>query len=346
MLETILFDHDDLDAAGCKIIFSIAHSHKSEGDDYKIIHCSNNNVDEIVRKNLEADDIDENTEIFFSDICASREVMEHIVSKFKTVKVWDHHRTNFFITHIIPDAVIVPENSMGILESGTSLIYQHYAKLSTDDPKLPYAKYFNDSNSILPKLVDTIRSYDTFEFKETNNLDAKKLQLLFYMLGMKRFCNRYIDIIMSDEHHDELFTDNDKDFIDARLENEQRIIDSINKTHVYDVSIRGYNAAFIMSTGGASISELGYQFLNKYPEYDVLIGYSFYLDGGAYSFRCIRDDIDAGKTIGGPIGGGGHPKAAGAPIPKEIKDQIASILLSNIDSNYQINNIDFDTLNT
>lgn len=335
MLKEVLLDHNDLDGAGCRIVFTIANMDKIEGKDFIIVNCSNNNVDDKTREVLQREDVDPNeTTICFSDISGSRDVLEEIKEAGYKIMIWDHHRTNFFATWIIPDAIIKPENEMGKMESGTSLIFQYYAKLFTDslDHKL---KYFN--KKLFVDLVDNIRSYDTFEFKETNNINAKKLNLLFFMLGIERFCKRYIERILSKENdNDELFTANDNEFIDARLENEQRIIDSINKDHVYDVSIKGYKAAFLLSTGGANISEVSYQFLQKYPEYDLIIGFSFYLDGAAYSFRCTREDLDLGKTIALPIGGGGHPKASGAPIPKDILDQISNILLRNIDSNYVI----------
>lgn len=339
MLKEVLIDHNDLDGAGCRIVFSIANMDKVNGEDFIIVNCSNNNVDDKVKEVIQRDDVNPNeTSIYFSDITAGREVLEELKEAGYKMMIWDHHRTNFFATWVIPDAIIIPENDMGKLESGTSLIFQYYAKefVDTLDSK---SKYFD--KKLFVDLVENIRSYDTYEFKETDNLDAKKLNLLFFMLGIERFCKRYIKRILSEDNNDDLFTDSDNEFIDARLENEERIIESIGKDHVYDVSIKGYKAAFIVSTGGANISEVSYQFLKKYPEYDIMIGYSFYLDGGAYSFRCTRDDIDLGKDIAYPIGGGGHPKASGAPIPEAIKDQIVNILLGNIDPNYEIGNNDF-----
>lgn len=367
MLKTILFDHDDLDAAGCRIVFQVAHSHLKEGEEYEVIHCSNVAVDNIVTKTIDREDIDENTVIYFADICASRDVMETVAKKFKTVKVFDHHRTNFFVTWVIPDAVIVPENTMGVLESGTSLLFQHFCEIAANNPYDPRSLYFMDNASLkkaidhsvkhgygttetmmekykdgidsfqlFNELVADIRSYDTYEWKESNNITAKKLQTLFFLLGMNRFCQRYIKRIQISGTGSNIISDNDLEFIDAKLESEKRVIDSIGVDDVYDVSIKGLKSAFILSSAGANISELASQFLTKHPEFDFFIGFNFY-KGGEYSFRTTRDDLDLGATIAQPIGGGGHPKASGAPIPLEVRAQIIDLLMGNIDPEFTVN---------
>lgn len=366
MLKIVLFDHDDLDAAGCRIVFELAYHCLQKDVDYTIVHCSNNNVDELVIGMIDNDNVDENTEIFFTDICASREVLETLVSKFKNVMIWDHHRTNFFATWIIPEAVIIPENSMGMLESGTSLLFKHFSEIAEVDFTDPRSLYFIDSKDLvqyiqsskyrsdivipakmievakyennfkmISSLVDNIRSYDTYEWKDTNNLTAKKLQTLFFLLGMDRFCNRYVNKFLNNNSGD-LISESDMDFVDSKLEYEQKVIDSIGMDNIYDVSIKGLRSAFILNSAGANISEVAYQFLTNHPEFDMFLGFSF-ARGGEYSFRCTRDDLNLGEIIAAPIGGGGHPKASGAPIPDEIKDQVIRILLSGVDSEFYMN---------
>lgn len=337
MLKKVLFDHDDLDAAGCRILFSIANWNLKVPTDYIIVNCSNNNVDKLVQETTSINAVTADTEIWFSDICPSREVLEDIVSRFKTVKILDHHRTNFYATWVLPTAVIVPENALGMLESGTSLMFQHFTKEAIDNPGNEDLKFFRSDSgcgnfTLLAELSDTIRSYDTYEWKETNNIAAKQLQTLFFLLGMDRFCKRYVDRVMKGTLPN-LIGDNDMDFVESKLEYEQKIIDSVGVDDIYDVSIRGLRAAFILSSAGANISEISHQFLNKHKEFDMFIGFSF-AKGGEYSFRCIRDDLDIGADIASVIGGGGHPKASGAPIPEEIRDQIIDLLMKGIDPEF------------
>ena len=53
-------------------------------------------------------------------------------------------------------------------------------------------------------------------------------------------------------------------------------------------------------------------------------------NGLSFSFRCTRDDIDLGKNISAPIGGGGHPKAAGAPISTDFKNMIVEMISTEL----------------
>lgn len=361
MLKTILFTHDDLDGAGCRIVYELAHQHLQKNSDYMVLNCTNSGIDQDVMKTLESGIVDKDTKICFADIVANRDTLEYIVKNFSMPKIWDHHRTNFFATWVVPDAVIVPENELGVMQSGTSLIYQHYSSLAAEDPTDPRAKYFSDKYHPVDKadlakkmtsrniytlrqrlenrmkffaqFVDSVRSYDTYEWKETNNITAKKLQILFILLGMERFCTTYIDrIVNMDEKiltNKDIIIADDMKFVDAKLENEQRIIDSITPDDVYHIEVRGLKTAFALGGFGVNGSELAYQFLTKYPEFDMFASFNLW-KGGEFSFRCIRDDLDIGTNIALPIGGGGHPKASGAPLPEEIREEIVNMLIDHL----------------
>lgn len=338
MFKTILFTHDDLDGAGCRIIFELAHQHLEKGIEYDVINCSNSGIDKDVMRVLGEGNIDKTTEICFGDIVASRETLEYIVNNFSMPRIWDHHRTNFFATWVVPDATIIPENELGIMQSGTSLMYQHYCmEAIVSNNKLDIFAGKDGSPEFLSSLVDAIRSYDTYEWKTTNNIDAKKIQVLFSLLGMERFCTEYIGLI-SDIHtdidYDGLIDYKDMRFIDAKLEREQRIIDSITPDDVYHIDVRGLNTAFALGSLGVNGSELSHQFLTKYPEFDMFVTFDFW-GNGSFSFRTVKDELDIGKDIALPIGGGGHAKAAGAPIPDEIRDQIIDILLNHMNKETQ-----------
>lgn len=336
MIKKILFTHVDLDGAGCKILFTLANDPSKLGNDYLVINCENTNVDLLVEKTINENNVDANTLIYFADICASREILEMLKDSGFIVRIYDHHRTNFFATHIFDNAVIVPENELGVPECGTSLLFKAFCNNEiTSEPMNHYMieTYFN--SSLIEEFVEKVRLWDTYQWKDTNDIDARKLQILFTLLGMERFCDIYINKLINAKQNTLLIDRHDMMFIDARLESEQRAINSITKEKVYDVNIRGFNAAFALSKDGADVSELGNQFLTKYPEYDMFISFSLFGDG-AYSFRSIRDDIDIGKDFALLVGGGGHPKAAGAPITSEVKEILANTLLENLDPGYEI----------
>lgn len=345
MLKAVLFTHDDMDGAGCRIVFSLAYD-RIDHDTWKVFNCTNTSIDTDVMDFINNDtNHDENTLICFGDICCSCPVMEAVKEKVKHIFVWDHHATNFPITNVLPSVMIMPKNNLGIMESGTSLMYKYFAENSVTNPKDPRSYWFTYGQlPVLQELVDLIRSYDTYEWKDTNNLDAKKLQTLFWLLSMDRFCTRYIDIIRGSYPGNigSVFNRADLDFIEAKLENEQKCIDRFMdqalkfdnlKDPVYQIYVRGYTCAFTVSTLGANISELGYQFLREHPEFDLFIQYS--LQTNTFQIRTAREDLDTGAVIAGPIGGGGHPKASGATLDPAIKDQIIDLLINFLNKDYQ-----------
>lgn len=330
MLKSILFTHDDLDGAGSRVVYELAHAKETKGVDYDVVNCTNAGIDNEVMETLRNENIDKNTEIIFADITAGRETLEYIINNFSMPKIFDHHRTNFFVTWIVPEAVIVPENELGVMQSGTSLLYQHYCKELDKFPTINS----KGSERFLSDFVDTVRSYDTYEWKETNNLAARKLQVLFILLGMNRFCDQYIDRISSDTYIDKfnIIHIEDLKFVDAKLENEQNIIDSITPDDVYTINVGGRNAAFALGSFGVSVSELAHQFLNKYPDkFDMFISFNLWR-GGEFSIRTIRDDIDVGSDIAAPLGGGGHPQAAGVPLPEYLREEMINKFINFINN--------------
>lgn len=333
MYKSILFTHDDMDGAGCRIIYTLAHQHQKFGEEYFFLNCSNNSVDDDVINMMSSGNIDPKiTHVIFGDISASVPVLQKLSDAGYNVDIFDHHRTNFGAQQVFPNAQIIPENALGVMQSGTSIMYQHYSQIAEDHPSDPRGTYFSKKGNqkILSIFVDTVRSYDTYEWKTTNNILAKQLQTLFFLLGMERFCNRYIEAITNSSGED-LITQADMDFVLAKIESEQKTIDNFTPDDVFQIDVRGYNCALVLTTKGASISELAYQFLTKYPEFDMMIGFSL-VNNGKFEMRTVRDDIDLGGIIAAPIGGGGHPKAAGAPLPLDTSNMLIDMIIDVLNS--------------
>lgn len=335
MLKSIMFTHDDLDGAGCRIVYEIAHMKEEKGKDFMVVNCGNATIDEDVTQallNAKTIGLSRSTEVIFSDIVAHNETLNALKDGFDTVRIFDHHRTNFPAQQIIENAVIVPENDMGIQQSGTSLLYQYLSQIDIDNPGTfeVFGKEYNQN--LISKFVDKVRSYDTYEWKDTGDTEAKELQTLFFMLGMERFCQRYVELLTTKGAADDLITPHDMDFVSARLEAEQAVIDSITPDDVYQFDLRGYRTAFILGSKGANISELSHQFLSKYKDFDI---FSAFMLGrrAEFSFRTVRDDLDTGATFASPIGGGGHPKASGAPLKEEYVEEIMNIMMRALNDN-------------
>lgn len=341
MLKHVLFTHDDLDGAGCRIVFELAKYNMKKGAEYDIIICGNNTINGIVLDALSKEDYiskDGETEIYFADICPSLEVLRKLADEYKNVKIFDHHVTNFPAQNVFPNAVIMPENNFHQMQSGTSLLYQHFVEITntTEYGKLSAHKSLTDTGKwgkLIGKFVDTVRAYDTYEFKETGEKLPKQLQTLFFLLGMERFVNKYMERFTSIQYPSEsIILPNDMLFVDSKLEFEQRVIDNLSIDDVKIVDVKGYKTAFLLMPVAANISEVGYQFLDRNPDIDMLAYFSL-ARGGEFSFRTQRTNLDVGKDIAEPIGGGGHPKASGAPINENLQALLSGMLIAFMNGN-------------
>ncbi len=343
MYDVILFTHDDMDGAGCRIIFETVFTPIIRPR-YEVVICSNNNIDDKVMDCISERCSGDNV-IIFADICCSESLLKFVKDMMKYVLVFDHHLTNKYAIDILgDDAHIIHTNSDGQMECGTSLLYKYFKTMihpHSDrvwfEAKLQWlGKSFRESDIdmiALDTFVDMIRSYDTYEWKSSGNINAKKLQTLFGLLGMEKFCENYKDLFidsrMSECPVTEIISDEQMKFINAKLDNEQSIIDNFTPDDVISVGVMGYSAALFVGVVYANISELAYQFLTKYTDYDIFIAASL-RDGGVFEIRTIRDDIDTGKLIAAPIGGGGHPKASGAPIDKSVMRSFHEALIAQL----------------
>lgn len=331
----ILFTHNDLDGAGCRVMYELAY-HGIDPATWKVINCANGTVDDEVQKILDANILDDKATITFADICCGREMLQTLLDLYdRRIFIFDHHRTNFWAQTEYAGAVILPENALGVQQAGTNLIYQAFCNMAMnpreDKPRLRIFEPDFPTSNLLAEFSDTVRSYDTYEWKDTGNIKAKQLQTLFLLLGMERFCARYVKMLSAEvDISPSLITDTDMEFVSAKLDAEQTRIDAFTPNDCYIFELRGHKTAFTLSTVGMNVSELGYQFLRKYPEFDIFVSFTT-ANGGEFSFRTAKEDLNLGEEIAKPIGGGGHPKAAGAKICEELRDLIAEYLMAEME---------------
>jgi oligoribonuclease NrnB/cAMP/cGMP phosphodiesterase (DHH superfamily) len=233
-----------------------------------------------------------------------------------------------YALEVIPDATVIPENEFGKMNCGTSLMYQYFCGLDENDPRGDYFRT-KGNQSLLSEFVETVRSYDTFEWKESDNKDAKRMVSLFFLIGMDRFCNKYLKRLKDENGSDKLFLETDLEFIEARIENEQSMIDKVDIDKLFHVEIKGLKAIVMFTGTGVSLSELAHQLLTKHPEIDIFIGINF--GAGIINYRCVKENIDTGYYLAKPAGGGGHPRASGNPIPSELIKEVLDHILYLID---------------
>lgn len=330
VLERILFTHNDLDGAGSAVVYSLANHYHFKNGNAKIIYSSNNDIDFKVDDAINAGIINSNTEIIFADICPTKSFLEKMSKKFTDVTVIDHHVSNTYAMDIFPKSKVVVTNKNGLPECGANLLYGYYLCMDIEgfyvsSPAFIYFQHF----------VETVRSYDTYEWKSTNNILAKKLQMLFRLLKMEEFVIRMNDRFSNPVGVDEfLITNNafisieENKLLDVMINNEIAEINRISPDDIIDYKLKdGLTAAVFYAPSGINISELSYRFLTRYRQYDVFIGLD--LSHSTISIRSISDNIDVSKYAL-ELGGGGHQKASGAPISEMLKEEIIKQALAKI----------------
>lgn len=330
MYQTIMFTHDDLDGAGCCILFQLFNDSKKRYEEWDVICSSITELSDRVYQEIDKGNVvPKYTTVYFADICPSVTVVQDLLNQGFTIRIYDHHQTNKWVCDLIEGAVVVPMTDVGIKECGTSLFYQHACDVAEVEPG---HEYFTTkmNQKILPLFVETVRLYDTYEWKRYKKIEARQLQILFFMLGMDKFCARYLDKL-KDPNDEDLINKTDMDFVLTRLESERRAIERFDPSKATDVNCRGRRVALVLGPQGANFSDLSSNFLEKYPEYDATVDFYLSSRGGTFQIRG-KGDINLAEEIAQPIGGGGHPGACGAPLPQEYNDKLRSLIIEALTS--------------
>lgn len=330
----VLFTHEDLDAATCSIVFQLANR------DTMVIYCSNNDIDDKVQDAIDEKIIvpDENI-VAFADISPTREMCKKLAELFNPDQLyfWDHHVTNTQFQEEIKDPgnrfKLRMEDSDGVLHCGASVMFQYYLQEDEAENIDCTGNLWRGctNRELLRKLVWYTRSWDTFAFKQTGDMEAKRLQTLFVLLGMEKFVEMYLNRLTNSDADDTLIDSSSELFVAAAIDKEAELMNDVHLDDLYQGDLDGYDAVFMFYKGGYNLSDMCHIFLKNHPDIDVFI--TFNLNEGTVMYRTIRDDLNTAKLWAKPNGGGGHPKASGSPLTVTTKFSILSELVMSISNN-------------
>ena len=282
-----LITHSDLDGIGCEILLRYVEGIFDNNVDVTIAEAYN--VNKIVEYNLNKLENGEYTKLFITDLSISNELAKRIDDNMNVVLL-DHHPSAEFLNKYKFANVII-ESTRG-KTCGTSLLASYYHV------------FLQHANSQLVKFVELVRQYDTWEWKDKyNNIDAKKLNDLLYILGREKFVNLILKKIINDEN---LFDET----INIILESKQNEINNYINIKENDLIIKeilGYKAGVIMCDMYSS--ELGNILSEKHPELDFIA----IIKQNSIGLRCVKDNVNL-TEIAKHFGGGGHKKASGFPL--------------------------------
>lgn len=248
--------------------------------------------------NLLEEDLSFYNNIYIVDLTVPENIYVKINNSIykEKFKVFDHHRTHMY-------ALNNKYVTLDINECGTSLFYKYLSK-----------KYKFRKNT--KKYIEHVKNIDLWLWKEKNDPLAKQLSDLFYIYGK----TKYIE-----EMYKKLKTR--KKFKLSKIENtilkiEQEKIDRYilkKEKDMIIINYQNYKTGIIFNE--LYKSELGNQLSINNPDLDFIIMINL---SGGISLRTNKD-IDL-SLIASTLGGGGHKKASGAPIPLEYKENLINEL--------------------
>ncbi|MEH7120235.1 DHHA1 domain-containing protein [Neobacillus vireti] len=167
-----------------------------------------------------------------------------------------------------------------------------------------------DRNKALEEFIDLVRQYDTWEWDENNNVTAKRLNDLFYILNREQFEEEMLKRLTENKETFSL-TDTENMILDIEEQKINRYILSKSRQ-----TIQTFAGEYCIGIVHAEqyLSELGNALNNIYPHLDMIILLN--VSGKKMGFRTIHDEVNVAE-FAQRYGGGGHPKASGAELSKE-----------------------------
>lgn len=292
MVMVKLFTDIDLDGLGCGVIAKIAF-----GDQAKVAYCSYRNLNQRVEAFITNPEND-SEETYITDLAVNAAIEKQLAERFnngKHIQVIDHHVTAMHFNKYDWGSV-VPEYESGKKTCATSLFYDYLI----DHGKLA-------RSSALEEFIDLVRQYDTWEWDETNNLKAKRLNDLFYMMNREQFEEEMIKRI-TENHESFSFTDTENIILDIEEQKINRYIHSKSRQMI-QTFVDDYCIGIVHAE--QNMSELGNALNNQNPHLDMIAMVN--MGGKKLGFRTIHDDVNVAEFAVN-YGGGGHPKASGADL--------------------------------
>lgn len=333
VLQVIDVTHTDLDGMGGAVLGILARPgiNKTDTKVYRTIYAGYYDIDKQIQELIDQGLIGPETIINIIDITCSKEMLLQLLTITEQVRVFDHHQTADWVAEVLPDLtiddmeitdvielyfqrtfVVIGPNKEGKLQSGTSIFGDWL--LATNQ--------LNHSNIMKVKnFMETIRKYDTYEWKKDGDLFCKRLQILFSLLGRESFVRKYVSELANSDSQ-ELINEECDMFINASLEKEAAGIQATLDAETFTITVQGVPTLVVFGTNGANISEFSHAALHMFPNLKMVACIN--IARNAVELRAREGEINTGKMFAKPCNGGGHPPASGFPLPNDIREMIIS----------------------
>lgn len=290
-----LFTDVDLDGLGCGIVAKLAF-----GEHADISYCSYRNLNQLVEKFIETPENNE-TEIYITDLAVNKSVEKKLQKRFVNgyhIQMIDHHVTAMHFNEY-KWGLVKAEYENGKKTCATSLFYDYLLSQEKIQP-----------SKALEEFIDLIRQYDTWEWDENNNIAAKRLNDLFYLMDRNQFEEKILNRL---KNYPNSFTLSDTEnlLLDVEEQKIERYIRSKNR-QITQTFIDEYCVGIVHAE--QYLSELGNALNKLNPHLDMMILLN--AGGKKVGFRTIHDHVDVSE-FAMRFGGGGHPKASGCDLTQD-----------------------------
>lgn len=290
MEKILIITHDaDMDGMGPAILGNIVFNNLD------IIYTNPDDLEEILIDLINSKKYLEYKEIFITDLGLRNNCYDIINNTLKDRLLhFDHHQTD---KEYPWSTVIIDVN--GFKPSATSIFYDYLLNRFNDNIILR-----NDSTK---ELVEAIRSYDTYQFKETGNMTGYKLTNVFVNIERSILLKSILDRLYNNSKHFELTNEEIEisNKCDKELEDYLKYCDDT----LIRIKFLGYNVG--LSISNKYRSSVGNLLSEKYKyELDFILIADYTRE--SFSIRTVNN-INVGD-IAATLGGGGHEKAAGFPM--------------------------------
>ena len=302
-MKVLLFTHSqDIDGIGCAILANKAFKA------CKIEPTKTFDITSNVKKYIASKEIYNYDKIYVTDLCIKEPVLDFIDND-KELKekllVLDHHKTEIEEGNNKYDFVNIIVENNGLKESGTSLFYKYLLENG----------YLKESK-ILNEIVEWTRQYDVWDWQKENNYNAKKLHILFEILGLEK----YLELMnYKVENLEKLeFNDFETSIITEFEKNVMKdITEILEKIKIVTININDYNyrIGYVKSP---------YKYRNDINEFIISKGNPYdndaigmiMTDMDTVSYRQVKDyDV---SVIAKHFGGKGHVGASSNSQDNEL----------------------------
>lgn len=299
---------------------------KGRYDAIEVKYCNHNDIDEEVNRLLENIELahrmnslpDVDRYILITDISTSPETANRLdkICKKHNIRLdlVDHHQ----VKDELKEYEWVHVNSNPDV-CGTSLLRDYLS--------CKPAIYNPDNWDVLDyqstlSFVNDVCLYDTWRFDKTKETNSENLNILLDLMGEVEFEMLISSRLMSQPEKPYIVSDEPEYvFVEAERKKKKKYC-ALRNQNIQITDYKGYKIGVVFAE--RYISSVGDYILTRHPEIDFCVIVNL---PSSVSVRTQKDCINLAQDIAMPLGGGGHPKAAGYRINK-VDDKVIKELIS------------------